>query len=192
MTTIGIDPGHHNGAAVVLRRSGEFAALVGWKSHNKGAYWTVTRLDGLDSRELRLTTYGALAEQVRLMAAKHVVRVAAVEGFRWGVRGNEKRSPRSIEVLAQSAGALSSAVEQVTGVRVLRPDFVRWRKAVLKLTPSTSGEAAKRAAMIAVGGPGRRRLMVRIPCQLPEEWGEVDHAAEAACIAEWARREGDE
>ncbi len=183
---IGVDPGHHAGAAVVIDRGGRFLALVAWKSGSKAAHWTVSTVDAHGrSVDERLTTYGAVAETVREVAAAHTCRVGAVEGLAFGAR--EGRDSRSIVVLAQAAGAVSAAVEQVTRVPAHRPLCQVWRR-VLKLTPQTPGKMAKRAAIIAVGGSGKRRLMVRIPCQLPEAWREVDHAAEAACIAEWARR----
>lgn len=195
---LAVDPGWHNGAAVVLSSSGEFRALCSWQSGSRGSWWEVTTLDGLDSGKARVTTFGALCELVREVGARHQCRVGVVEGLRFGLRGErcpacgrpkEGRSSASIATLAGSAMALAAAVEQVTRARAVRPTPDVWRK-VLKLG-SANGEAAKRAAMVAVGGKGRRRIRVRFPCTLPAPWCDVDHAAEAACMGEWARLKGE-
>ena len=186
MTVLGIDPGHRNGAAVVLHADGRFVALLGWVK--RAAYWDIESVCTLSGKRLRVTEFGALCDEVRMLGALHGVTHAAVEGLAYGRRQGEGRSTKSIVTLAEAAGALASAAEQATSRRALRPLCAAWRKKVLKLTPQTPAESAKAAAMAAVGGLAvRRRLSVRLTCTLPERWAAIDHAAEAACIAEYAR-----
>ena len=53
---------------------------------------------------------------------------------------------------------------------------------------NSGAEVAKLAACSAVGGqPYRRRKQVRLACTLPSPWADIDHAAEAACMAEMGR-----
>lgn len=184
MTHLGIDPGDSEGCAVILTASGRFDSLLHWKK--RSGYWDCTRVGPLGGGLTRCTYWGAVCDEVYLFARAYAVHTAVVEGLAFGKRDGG-RSTQSIVTLCEATGGLVAAAEQAINGRALRPLCQQWRKAVLGIVNS-GAEPAKLAACSAVGGkPYRRQKQVRLACTLPHPWADIDHAAEAACMAEMGR-----
>ena len=162
MVVLGVDPGRI-GAAVVL--------------------------DGVHVREVVVwSTTKDIAPLVFDLCRRWGVVRAAVEWTSETHGARERMPPKARATLAQRAqmAASGAACAGVPDVGFVGPK--EWRESVLRLSRSSSGEEAKRAAEGACWGGVVRRLDPGLGLVWPSPVERSSHVAEAACVAVWASR----
>ena len=111
-----------------------------------------------------------------------------VEGVRWGGGKGRRRTAASIATLATSRGRILQALHAAGYPVTSEPVAADWRPRVLRVSGSSSGAAAKQAAIAWV--TGRRVIRRNVPdwrVDWPDGVACQDHAAEATCLAVWGR-----
>lgn len=73
------------------------------------------------------------------------------------------------------------------GATVAMVNTQEWRSHVLRLSPQTAGETAKLCAEWACWGGGWRKDPVDLGLTWPDRFDRINHVAEAACLAIYAR-----
>jgi hypothetical protein len=146
-------------------------------------------LDGTHVREVvTWSTTKDIAPLVFDLCRRWNVKRAAVEWTSETHGARERMTPKARATLAQRAqmAASGAACAGVPDVVYVGPKD--WRSEVLRLSRSSSGEDAKRAAEGACWGGVVRRLSVDLGLVWPALVERSSHVAEAACVAVWAQR----
>jgi hypothetical protein len=168
--------------AVGVERSG---AVLGGDPGEIGA---AVVLDGVHVREvLEWDTEDDIGPLVFELCRRWGVTRAAVE---WSAktRGKNERMPPAARVTFGRRAQMLATGAACAGASVRFVAPLDWRADVLRLSGSTSGEDAKRAAIAACWGGGVvRRLSVDLGLVWPALVERSSHVAEAACVAVWAR-----
>lgn len=146
-------------------------------------------LDGVHVREaVTWSTAKDIAPLVMALCLRWGVVRAAVEWTPATHGARERMAPRARATLAQRAqmAASGAACAGVPDVVFVGPKD--WRESVLRLSRSSSGEEAKRAAEGACWGGVVRRLDPGLGLVWPDAVERSSHVAEATCVAVWAQR----
>ena len=201
---IGIDPGHDNAAAVALLDTGDpvlqVLAVSSYRRTQRDRVrgWTVETWTAQDQVAVP-GVWCSAAEQaaavlvvcVRYVGRMHPetpVAAVTVEGVRWGGGKGRRRTAASIATLATSRGRILQALHAAGYPVTSEPVAADWRPRVLRVSGSSSGAAAKQAAIAWV--TGRRVIRRNVPdwrVDWPDGVACQDHAAEATCLAVWGR-----
>jgi len=179
--TVGIDPGHSGGLAIV-DPGGDLVFVRGWRKIGKRGYEAFEGVRGDALAPFSVPTlWAAMRTQHGPPGARY-----HVEKIRLEKRGGS--IPRGIITLAENAGIAVGFAESRAWAAGERPGASTWRRDVLGIGGRTKAAAAEAAAVAAVLGVPRRgsRRVVDLGIGWPPDLI-TGHVAEAVCIALWGR-----
>lgn len=182
--TLGADPGHNSGAAVLLEGQ-RLATWVAWWRSSGGKPYRVWVPWRMAEQQVDGPLSAVLARWER-----ESLRHWTVVGAPCAVEGLYQGASHHMVYLAESAGRLCQMLEVATSTRAHRPLASEWRPRILGGSPREKAyEAEARAVQLApLRVEGLADALERVPCT-PKDWRARGALAEACCIALWARSE---